>query len=299
MMDRRHLLFGTGAALAGGVGLTGYAVAVEPRMTPLVRSYAIAPASWPADLALRIGVLADIHACKPWMTVERLGGIVAQVNALQPDLVVVLGDFNAGHALVSGPVLPKEWGDTLAGLESPLGTVAILGNHDWWHGPVPGLPGGPDDIRAALRQNRITLLENDVVPFNKNGRVFWVAGLADQMAHRLRRGMTRGVDDLQGTLARVPSGDPVILLAHEPFVFPRVPDHVAVTLSGHTHGGQVCLPIIGAPISPSRRYRYGHIVEGGRHLIVSGGLGESGLPVRLGVPPELLCVNLGGTSLTA
>ncbi len=126
----------------------------------------------------------------------------------------------------------------------------------------------------------------------------WIAGLADQMAHRIRRGETRGADDLHGTLSQVPDNAPLILLAHEPFVFPMVPRRVALTLCGHTHGGQIDLPIVGAPFSPTRLYNYGHIVERGRNLIVSGGLGESGLPIRIGVPPEILCVEVRGSALT-
>jgi hypothetical protein len=82
--------------------------------------------------------------------------------------------------------------------------------------------------------------------------------------------------------------DPVILLAHEPDIFVRVPERVTLTLSGHTHGGQVRLPFIGRPVIPSRygqRFAYGHIVEGGRNLIVSSGLGMTGLPIRFMVPP--------------
>lgn len=298
MITRRNLIVGLGS-LATASGIGGYAVAIEPAMIPAVRTYKVAPPSWAERLRLRLAVIADLHACQPWMTAERVHGIALQVNALRPDAVLILGDFNAGHAFVSGPVMPGEWGEALAVLDAPLGRFAILGNHDWWHGPVPGMAGGPAEIRAVLRERNITLLENDVVRLAKDGQVFWIAGLADQMAHKARNGWTHGADDLQGTLARVPTDDPVILLAHEPFVFRRVPDRVGLTLCGHTHGGQINLPIVGAPFSPSHRYRYGHIVEQGRHLIVSGGLGESGLPVRLGVPPELLCVELGGQDLAA
>lgn len=298
MISRRNLIVGLGA-LATASGIGGYAVAIEPALTPAVRTYTVASPSWPDRLRLRLAVIADIHACRPWMTAERVHGIALQVNALQPDAVLILGDFNAGHALVTAPVMPAEWGEALAVLEAPLGRFAILGNHDWWHGPVPGMPGGPDEIRAVLRDRNIALLENDAIRLSKEGQTFWIAGLADQMAHKARNGWTRGADDLSGTLAQVPVDEPVVLLAHEPFVFRHMPQRVGLTLCGHTHGGQINLPIIGAPLSPSHRYRYGHIIEEGRQLIVSGGLGESGLPVRLGVPPELLCVELGGSHLAA
>jgi predicted MPP superfamily phosphohydrolase len=104
------------------------------------------------------------------------------------------------------------------------------------------------------------------------------------------------VDDLPGTLRQADSSDPVILLAHEPDIFPQVPDRVALTLCGHTHGGQIRIPLLWEHFVPSQygtRYAYGHIVEEGRHMIVSGGLGTSAVPARLGVPPEILRVEIG------
>ena len=106
--------------------------------------------------------------------------------------------------------------------------------------------------------------------------------------------MFEGVDDLPGTLAKITDDAPVILLAHEPDIFSEVPNRVSLTLSGHTHGGQV--RVFGySPMVPSRygnRYAYGHVVEDDRHLIVSGGLGCSILPVRIGVPPEIVMVDV-------
>ena len=131
----------------------------------------------------------------------------------------------------------------------------------------------------------------------RRGPAFWLAGIGDQLAYPLGFGRFQGVDDLPGTLAQIPEdGRPIVLLVHEPDIFPAVPARVSLTLAGHTHGGQVDLPFIGRPIIPSRygqRYAYGHVVEDDRHLIVSGGLGCTGLPVRFGVPPEIVLVELG------
>ena len=151
-----------------------------------------------------------------------------------------------------------------------------------------------------LERVGIPVYENDATRLVKDGRRFWLAGLGDQLAfikRRRKRGLRKfeGVDDLDGTLAKVTDDAPVILLAHEPDIFPRVPDRACRSrLSGHTHGGQVRL--LGySPMVPSRygnRYAYGHVVEDDRHLIVSGGLGCSILPVRLGVPPEIVMVDV-------
>jgi predicted MPP superfamily phosphohydrolase len=100
--------------------------------------------------------------------------------------------------------------------------------------------------------------------------------------------------DLPATLAQVTDDAPAILLAHEPDVFAQGIGRVALTLSGHTHGGQVRFGPW-APVVPSQfgnRYAYGPVREGGRDLVVSGGLGCSGLPVRFGVPPEITVVDL-------
>jgi hypothetical protein len=277
----------------------GYAVAIEPGLVPAVRRYAVAPSGWPPGLTLRIGIIADIHACEPWMPAERIRGIAEQCNGLAPDLILLLGDFNAGHRFVSGPVMPAAWADALSVLRAPLGTYAILGNHDWWHGPVPGMRGGPEEVRRALGSIGIPVLENEARLIDRDGKRFWLAGLADQIAYPMAGHGHKGADDLAGTLKQVRDEAPLIMLAHEPYAFARMPDRVALTLSGHTHGGQIVVPGLGPMITPSRRYNYGHIVENGRHLIVSGGLGESGLPARFGVPPELLDITVGGPALSA
>ena len=299
LITRRHLLLGSGALAFGGAGLGSYAVAVEPFMAPRLTRYTVLPPRWPDSLNLRIAVVADIHACEPWMSAERVRSIALTTNSLGADLILLLGDYNAGHRLVSAPVMPPAWADALSVLRAPLGVYSILGNHDWWHGPVPGMPGGPADVRRALDAIGVIVLENRAVAIEKGGQRFWLAGLADQMAHRLGPHHTRGADDLAGTLAHCTDQSPIILMAHEPYVFRTMSDRVALTLCGHTHGGQVYLPGLGAPWSPSQRYNYGHIVEAGRNLIVSGGLGESGAPVRLGCPPELLDITLGYPALTA
>lgn len=176
----------------------------------------------------------------------------------------------------------------LARLKAPLGVWAILGNHDWWY--------EISTVRRALADARIPVLENNAVKLGTEGRQFWLAGIGDQLAHLLGHGRFRGEDDLPGTLAQVRTGDPVLLLVHEPDIFPRVPDRVALTLAGHTHGGQIRLPFIWPAFVPSKfgkRFAYGHIVEDGRHMIVSGGLGTSVVPARLGVPPEIVRIELG------
>ena len=141
-------------------------------------------------------------------------------------------------------------------------------------------------MRAALESSRIIVLENDAHPVNRNGTRLWLAGLADLW--------TRPVD-IEGALSAIPPSDAVVLLTHNPDVFPLVPARVALILAAHTHGGQVRLPPFRAPVVPSRygsRFAAGHVIEGGRHLFVTTGVGMSILPVRFAVPPEVVLMTL-------
>ena len=290
-MTRRSLLK-SGLGLTGVAGLmlpgTGAYAAMEAATGLAITDYAPVPQNWPDRHRLTITVIADLPAGGPNMGLERVRAVVDAGIALKSDLVVILGDFFATHRFVTEQVPHGAWACELARLQAPLGTYTILGNHDWWY-DIEG-------VRRALKQVRIPVLENDAVLLGEPGRRFWLAGLGDQLAHWLGPSRFCGVDDLPGTLAKVRSDDPVILLAHEPDIFPAVPKRVALTLAGHTHGGQIRLPMIEpfwTPSSFGARYAYGHIVERSRHMIVSGGLGCSKVPLRLGVTPEILRVQLG------
>src|ERR1700675_753188 len=299
MISRRHFLrffAGLGASVVSPVAY-GF---TEPVLRLRVARYNISPPQWPADLQLRIAVIADVHACDPWMSLEHIRGIVERTNALGADIIVMLGDYVAGHRHVTRLIPAGEWAPVLAGLTAPLGVHAILGNHDWWEDKTVQREGqGPTAARRALEAAGIPVYENDVVRLTKSGRSFWLAGLGDQLAYmparRFRPVKRIGVDDLTATLAKVTDNAPVILLAHEPDIAMRVPGRVALQLSGHTHGGQIRL-FGWSPVVPSRyggRFAYGH-ARTNCDVIVSGGLGCSIMPFRLGVPPEIVLVTLGG-----
>lgn len=289
---RRLLTAGGGLAGLGGLAASTtavYAGAVEPQGLTVTR-YAPAPRVWPAGQRLSITVIADLHAGGPDMQLAHVREVVERANALSSDVIVLLGDFVAWYKFPYARVPDPLWAAELKRLAAPLGTWAILGNHDWWH--------DQRGVRRALAGAGIPLLENDAVLLGGRGqKKFWLAGLGDQLAYPLGHGRFLGADDLPWTMTRITTDDPVVLLAHEPDIFPRVPARVALTLAGHTHGGQIRVPLIWPLFVPSKygaRYAYGHVVEGGRHLIVSGGLGTSIIPARLGVPPEIVHVTLGG-----
>jgi len=266
-------------------GLGAWAVLIEPQLL-VVRHVTIQSPGWTGP-PVRLGVLSDIHAGSPHMSPERVAKVAARLTAERPDLVLLLGDY-AGRA---EPASLRREADrstvlrgvaALTGARAPLGQVAVLGNHDWWY--------GAGEITTALRRAGVTPLDNDAVRIARPGGAFWIAGLADMDSFA-------GGPDPARTLANVPPGEPVIVLAHEPDSWPTVPARAALTLAGHTHCGQVRLPLLGRPILPSpgsRRWSCGRYDEGGRILYVTGGVGTSVLPLRFGAPPEIVIVTLRG-----
>ncbi|HMM90391.1 metallophosphoesterase [Bradyrhizobium sp.] len=296
MLTRRHFLQSMGGLGAVGVSTTAYGFS-EPVVRLRVTRYNISPPQWPADLDLRIAAIADLHACDPWMSLDRIRQIVERTNALRPDIVVLLGDYVIGHRKVTRIIPEAEWAAVLAGLKAPLGVHAVLGNHDWWEDKTVQREGhGLPSAGRALEKVGIPVYENDAKKLHKNGRAFWLAGLGDQLAYvparRFRPLKRVGVDDLSATLSKITDDAPVVLMAHEPDVARRMPSRVALQLSGHTHGGQVRM-LGWSPISPSgQQLAYGHI-KMNCDVVVSGGLGCSIMPFRLGVPPEIVLVTVG------
>jgi predicted MPP superfamily phosphohydrolase len=302
LISRRGFFRFVRALGISGLGVAAYGFGFENFRWPKIAEYEIHPKLWPAGLSLKVAVIADIHACDPWMTASRVRSIVETTNDLGADLIVLLGDYSAGHKFVYEAVHSDEWSAALGALESPLGVHAILGNHDWWDDKSVQVTGaGPTYGRRALERVGIPVYENEAVRLTKDGKSFWLAGLGDQLAfwpsRRRYPGRRVGVDDLHATLAKVPENEAVILLAHEPDIMVRVPERVALVLSGHTHGGQVRL-FGWSPVVPSRygnRFAYGHVREL-CDLIVSGGLGCSIAPFRFGVAPEIVVVTINGTA---
>ena len=269
---RRALLF---LALAVAA-LTFWAFVIEPRRL-VVRERELPLLGWTGE-PLRLAVLSDLHVGSPWNGRRRLAAVVDTVNAQRPDAIVLLGDYVIQGVLGGRFEEPEDLARELSRLSAPLGVYAVLGNHDWW------LDG--ERVRRALTGARVRVLENEAVSIEHAAGRFWIAGLADLWTRKV---------DLAGTLRPVPPGDPVVLLMHHPDLFPAIPESVTLTLAGHTHGGQVRLPFVGAPVVPSRfgqRYAAGLVVEEGRAMYVSSGVGMSILPVRFGVPPEIVLLTL-------
>ena len=244
----------------------------------LVREVPILLDDWPAPMSgLRIALLTDLHVGSPFNGIPRLREIVRRTNERRPDLICLLGDYMKGR--IAGTVVtPEEWGPELGKLRAPLGVFAVLGNHDHWF--------DPRRVAAALQTAGIHVLQDKAVPLTFRGDEFWLGGVSDYREAR---------HDVRGTLRQVTDDAPIILMTHNPDLFPETPARVSLLLAGHTHGGQVLFPFLGALIVPSNygnRYLSGHIVEHGSHLYVATGTGMSYLPVRFRVPPTIPILTL-------
>lgn len=295
--SRRQFLTGLGASAAVSVGSTGvYAFGIEPLYRLVVTRYAPVLPRWTPGLTLRVAVLADFHVGEPFMPLDRIAEIVDATNALKPDLILMLGDYPGGPSVTYRKIPLTEFARVVAPLKAPLGTYAILGNHDWWDDEEAQTRlSGPIQARRVLEQVGIPVMENDALRLVKDGKPFWLAGVADQIPFLIQGLDDIHLDDLPATLAKVTDAAPVLLMIHEPDLFLDVPERVSLTLAGHTHGGQVRLFGYSPAIRPmdGTDLSYGHVVRRGKHMIVSGGFGVSRLPVRLGVPPEIVLLELG------
>jgi uncharacterized protein len=296
MMTRRRFFKWLGGLIASGAALGSYAFIIEPGFRLSTVAYSFVPPRWTEGLKLRVVVLSDPHLIEPHMPVSRWTKIIAQANRLDPDVVILLGDYVAGHFWRTGTVPVAKVAAAAKSLEAKIGVFGVCGNHDWWDDRTFQKTGvAPCIAQKAFEDVGIPMLENKAVRLTKDENPFWITGTSSIVAKVIRPGRFKGLDDLPGTLAQVTDDAPIIHLAHEPDLFVEIPDRVSLTLSGHTHGGQV--RIFGySPVTPSafgNRFAYGHVVEEGRHLVVSGGLGCSILPVRFGVPPEITVLDLG------
>src|SRR5687768_13334658 len=253
---------------------------VEPNRL-ITRHETIQIDNWPRELNdFRIAVLSDVHAGGAFIDERKLRTIVERTNALQPEMIDILGDYISGdgrrHPL---RMAPEAFGPILKDLRAPLGVYSVLGNHDWWY--------DGRHVRQTLEQNGIKVLDDEVLKVDARGTSFWLVGLADLW--------TRPQRILQ-TMAQVPENTTVIALTHNPDIFPNLPSRVQLLIAGHTHGAQVHLPLIGYVVEPSNRYgeRYarGHIYENGHHLFVTTGIGTSIVSVRFGVPPEIVLLTV-------
>jgi predicted MPP superfamily phosphohydrolase len=259
------------------IGSIGILILWEPGRL-VVREVSLELPGWGNQRPLRAVVLADLHVGSPRNGTENLRRVVVRTNELEPEIILIAGDFVIDNVFAGQFVSPEDIAGELANLAAPLGVFAVLGNHDRWL--------SADRVTKALETAGITVVENRAALVQAGARRLWIAGVSD---------FWTGHPDLEGALADVLDDAPVLMLTHNPDIFPDVPDRVSLTVAGHTHGGQVIIPFVGRAITPSRfgeKYAVGHLAEAGRHIFVSSGIGTSRLGVRFRVPPEIAVVEL-------
>jgi len=265
---RRLLKAGVGGLAAAPIVFSGYGAAYA------ARGFAVEELDLPFGHALRVVQVTDIHA-GIYITRREVRRIADQVSALQPDLFVLTGDYIT-NSMVFLPGCLEE----MARVRARYGTFATLGNHENWYGTL-------EELQTAFRRHGIPLLVNaHHVVQTERGR-FAVAGVDD---------LRSGDPDLEAALRGLDPSLPTLLLSHRPEIFPDAAGRgVALTLSGHYHGGQVALKLPAGPVSfahlrtpyPEGLFRIDHA-----HLYVSRGIGTTFTPVRLNAPAEITLLRL-------
>lgn len=277
-IHRRKFIKGVTAAAVAAIATDS--ILIEPNRPRVIRQE-IALQRWPDRLdGFTIALLSDFHY-DPYFSVHPIRKGVEIVNGLRPDLIALTGDFVSvpwfgNHAKYASNAEPCA--EVLRKLRAPHGVWSVLGNHDAF--------SDPDRITSALKSVGIPTLSNQSVPIEKDGARFWLCGVDDVLA---------GDPDLPGTLGEVPSGEAVVLMAHEPDYADYVAEYpVDLQLSGHTHGGQVRIPLMRPLYLPplAKKYVWGLFKIRELTLYTNAGIGTVDLPLRWNCPPEVTLISL-------
>lgn len=261
-----------------------YGFVIEPGRL-VQRDYTLALRGWPAACdGLRIDVVADTHTGSPRNGIDHLDRWVQALTDSDAPIVLMGGDYVILSVLAGTYVPADVIAEHLKPLTARKQVYAVLGNHDWWK--------NGKEISRAFSAAGVKMIDNQALSVQVGACRFWLAGLGDKL---------EGRPDVPGTFARIPAGAPVIALTHEPSLWPQLPATAALTVAGHTHGGQINPFGVFTP----RRFRAdshalrGVYAEGGHTLFVTPGIGTSILPMRLGVPPEVSRLKLRGDASNA
>lgn len=286
----------TAALLLVALLCLGYAYFIEPHRLVINQSE-IKIKGWnPAFDGLRIAAISDLHAGSNGVDAAKLRQIVETVNAQNPDMIVLLGDYvsqkSDGKPIRerSLKMQPTEIAANLKGLQADYGVFVVLGNHDEWH--------GADAVVGAFEAIGYQILNGELAVIEKDGQKLRLLGLKD---HQQISSWKAYADDAKKILAATEGTGDVLVLQHSPDVLPVITGDLSISndlklmLAGHTHGGQVWLPMLGSLVVPSsygQKYAFGHVNENGLDMFVTTGVGTSILPFRFLVPPEIAIVTI-------
>ena len=274
---RRFLARATYAYAATGLGLTAYGVA-SARRVPVVTRRVLTFLDLPPALdGITILHVSDVHAGQ-FMERDQMQEVVARANAQHADLVLQTGDM-----IDFSPAYIPEYVRAFRDLTAPLGVVTCLGNHDLYTGAAKVIQGVRDAGQIVVRGGTHVI--------ERNGSTLAIAGIDDPDNWVFDDPQTLAVDRV---LRTIPAGAFTILLAHRPGAFDTARQRgVPLTLSGHIHGGQIAIPLVGWSAGQLiTKYVAGHFASGGSQLYVSRGIGVVGVPIRVFVPPELALFEL-------
>lgn len=290
---RYFLIIIAGLTLIGTLCLA-YSYFIEPQRL-VVNRQLVKVKRWDKTFdGLKIALISDIHAGSNGVTEEKIRRVVETANAQNPDITVLLGDYVSQQSGNRQELkMPLEIiADNLRGLRAKYGVFAVLGNHDGEY--------GDRRIYDALTNIGIEVLEHEYTYIEKDGKKLKIVGLEDQLKIRSWGDYQKKVRELLMSSEKTES---VLFLEHAPDMFvvlltdPFLKENLNLLLAGHSHGGQVWLPVIGSPVVPSsygQKYAYGHIREEDADMFVTTGIGESILPIRFLVPPEVAVIEVYG-----
>jgi predicted MPP superfamily phosphohydrolase len=266
------------AAITVGAAVLGYAGTRRLRVAPFTAPFPDLPVEFEG---LRVVQITDLHV-GPQTPRAHLSRIVRAVESAEPDVIAITGDQvdYARDVAVFASVFGR--------LSAPLGVFVVPGNHDVY--------AGWPEVRAGLEAMGATVLVNDAVPVMRGSQRLWVAGTGDPAGHG-----SAAAPDIIRTLTRVPDGAFTLALAHNPALWPALAARgVQLTLSGHTHHGQISIPRLGWSLaSLFLELAMGWYRRGGSLLYINPGTNYWGLPLRIGAIPEVTIVTLTRSSSTA
>lgn len=271
---RRFVRTGVRALAATPVMVSGYGALYESTECRIEEVRLPLGGIRPFDPPLRVVQVSDIHSGL-FMTGAQMGRCAELIQDLRPDLFVLTGDF-ISNSIAYLPPCVKE----MARVQARYGSFAVLGNHEHWYAT-------PDKVIAVFEAAGIPVLQNAHRILETDGGPVALVGIDD---------LRHGSPDLDRALDGVDAALPTILLSHRPEIFPEAAARrIALTLSGHYHGGQVKVSLLGLDLSLAHLmspYPEGLYRLRSSHLYVSRGLGTTGTPVRLNAPPEITLLHL-------